>query len=113
MKRLVFLVEGNPDEVRNFSGIPHFLTRALRESLGAVPAARRPAGVEALYREMEREALGGVPRIFCFSEALRLDLHRRHRVALENLTVAYPGGNLEAFPEPIERAAHEPFQLLF
>jgi glycosyltransferase involved in cell wall biosynthesis len=33
MKRLLFLVEGDPKDLSNFSGIPYFFTRALREHL--------------------------------------------------------------------------------
>lgn len=36
MKRLLFLVEGNPEELNHFSGIPHFFTRALLNSLAAL-----------------------------------------------------------------------------
>lgn len=38
MERVIFLVEGRPDDLANFSGIPHFFTRALREQLDSIGA---------------------------------------------------------------------------
>jgi glycosyltransferase involved in cell wall biosynthesis len=53
MKRLIFLVEGNPDDPHNFSGIPYYFSRALRPRLLAAGVALRVVDTSYLLNVQE------------------------------------------------------------
>lgn len=83
------------------------------ERFGTVARHWRGGCVEAYYRDMEREALALAPAIFCFSGALRKDLHTKYDIPSHRLVVAGAGVNLSPFPELIDRKPSERFKLLF
>jgi glycosyltransferase involved in cell wall biosynthesis len=92
------------------ASLAHFY---FNDEFGSVKPRRRNKQVTAMYTHMEGNVLKSARGIFCFSEALRNDLHQRYRIPCDRLVVAGGGVNLESFPSPSTRTAGPILQLLF